>query len=119
MRKPFPLFKDSEIFRAGKKNSHILGKLIEHKQDDDFDTDIEVVDDHVDMCFNELKETIEKFVIAEDPLKLCRNARNEFNGLQRIDCIEEEDLLSIPNSSWYDLVSLRSSQSKGTFQQPN
>jgi len=75
--------------------------LIVHKQDDDYDTDLDVVDDHVDMCLEELRETIENFVNG-DPLKLCRNARGEFSGLQRIDCEGEED--SSPESSWYEIV---------------
>jgi hypothetical protein len=52
-----------------------------------------------------LKETIENFVLATDPLKLCRNARGEFSGIQRIDCREEEDIASSPDSSWYDMES--------------
>jgi hypothetical protein len=83
-------------------------KLIEHKQDDDYDTDQSVVDDHVEMCLQELRETIDNFVNG-DPLKLCRNARNEFSGIQRIECREEEDLASSPDSSWYELVSVPTS----------
>lgn len=84
----------------------LTSKLIVHKQDDDYDTDIDVVDDHVEMCLQELKETIETF-IQGDPLLLCRNARGEFSGIYRIDCKEEEDLLSSPDSSWYQMESMR------------
>lgn len=106
LKKAFPLYDDREIFKTSNKENYDLltTKLIEHKQDDDYDTDIDVVDDHVEMCLEELRETIENFVNG-DPLKLCRNARGEFSGIQRIDCREEEDLASSPDSSWYDMES--------------
>lgn len=108
LKRPFPLYNDRDIFVTTKKECFDLltTKLIEHKQDDDYDTDIDVVDDHVEMCLQELKETIETFVLG-DPLKLCRNARGEFSGIQRIDCKEEEDLASSPDSSWYEMQSAR------------
>lgn len=57
MRRPFPLYNDRDIFRCGNKDCYeLLGKkLIDHKQDDDYDTDEEVVDRHVDMCLQELE----------------------------------------------------------------
>ena len=80
--------------------------MIEHKQDDDYDTDIDVVDDHVEMCLNDLREAIETFVQAEDPLKLCRNLRGEYSGIERLDCKEQEELDETPNSSWYEFISV-------------
>lgn len=82
LRKAFPLYRDRDIFKTSDKERYNLlsRKLIEHKQDDDYDTDIDVVDDHVEMCLKELEETIENFVNG-DPLKLCRNARGEFSGI--------------------------------------
>ena len=60
----------------------MLGQnLIEHKQDDDYDTEDEVVEDHILMCLEELEYTIEAFVNGDNPLKLCRNARGEFSGI--------------------------------------
>jgi hypothetical protein len=52
LTKPFPLYNDRDIFKTSKKDRYDLltTKLIEHKQDDDYDTDIDVVDDHVEMC---------------------------------------------------------------------
>ena len=66
--------------------------LIEHKQDDDYDTDIDVVDDHVEMCLNDLRAAIEQFVSGEDPLKICRNLRGEYSGIERLDCKEQEEV---------------------------
>ena len=82
MRRPFPLYQDKDVFKTNNKECYdmLRNNLIVHKQDDDYDTDQDVVDDHVDMCLSELKETIENFVNG-DPLKLCRNARGEFSGL--------------------------------------
>ena len=82
MRKPFALYNDRDIFKCKTKECKDMlnDKLIEHKQDDDYDTDIDVVDNHVEMCLDELKNTIEEFING-DPLKLCRNARGEFNGI--------------------------------------
>ena len=122
MRRPFPLYEDRQIFKTSNKACYDLLKknLIEHKQDDDYDTDLDVVDDHVDMCLEELRETIDNFVNG-DPLKLCRNARGEFSGLQRIECLEEEDLASSPESSWYEIVtpdkSVRSSNCRAARRQ--
>ena len=84
MRHPFPLYRDADIFKCkSKEMSDLLSKnLIEHKQDDDYDTDIDVVDDHVEMCLNDLRSAIEEFVAAEDPLKLCRNLRGEYSGIE-------------------------------------
>ena len=39
----------------------------------------------MDLCLAELRETIETF-IKGDPLKLCRNLRGEFSGIQKIEC---------------------------------
>jgi hypothetical protein len=47
-----------------------------------------VVDDHVEMCLNDLREAIENFVSAEDPLKECRNLRGEYSGIERLECKE-------------------------------
>jgi hypothetical protein len=82
MRRAFPLYHDRDIFKTSSKECYemLTSNLIEHKRDDDYDTDIDVVDDHVDMCLKELKETIENFILG-DPLKLCRNARGEFSGI--------------------------------------
>ena len=80
--------------------------LIEHKQDDDQDTDIEVVDDHVELCLNDLRKAIDAFVSAEDPLKECRNLRGEYSGIERLECKEQEEAQSTPNSSWYAFVSV-------------
>lgn len=51
--------------------------LIYHEHDDDFDTDEDIVQDHIDMCLDELKTRINEFLDGE-PLKLIRNIRNEF-----------------------------------------
>ncbi len=86
---------------------NLLSKnLIEHKQDDDYDTDIDIVDDHVEMCLNDLREAIENFVSAPDPLNLCRNLRGEFSGIERYECKEEEEAKETPNSSWYEIISI-------------
>ena len=76
------MYHDRDIFKTSSKECYemLTTNLIEHKRDDDYDTDIDVVDDHVDMCLKELKETIENFILG-DPLKLCRNARGEFSGI--------------------------------------
>lgn len=94
--------------------------LIEHKQDDDYDTDIDVVDDHVELCLAELRETIETF-IKGDPLKLCRNLRGEFSGIQKIDCednagSDEDDYT--PDSSWYEIISIPTEKVEESDEQP-
>lgn len=83
-------------------------KLIEHKHDDDYNTEEEIVDDHVEMCLEELALRINEF-LKGDPLKLCRNTRNEFSGIEKIECKEEEDENSSPDSSWYEIVSVPNS----------
>lgn len=57
MRRPFPLYHDRDIFKCGSKESRDIfnSNLISKEQDDDYDTDPEVVDDHVEMCLTELK----------------------------------------------------------------
>jgi hypothetical protein len=64
IRHPFPLYRDADVFNCKTKEmNELLSKnLIEHKQDDDYDTDIDVVDDHVEMCLNDLRAAIEEFV---------------------------------------------------------
>jgi hypothetical protein len=64
------------------------------------------VDDHVDLCLAELRETIETF-IKGDPLKLCRNLRGEFSGIQKIECEDAgSDDDYTPDSSWYEIISI-------------
>ena len=87
-------------------NQLLSKNLIEHKQDDDYDTDIDVVDDHVEMCLNDLRAAIEVFVSSDDPLKLCRNLRGEYSGIERLDCKEQEEVDETPNASWYEFVSV-------------
>jgi hypothetical protein len=65
-----------------------------------------VVDDHVEMCLNDLRKAIDNFVSAEDPLKECRNLRGEFSGIERLECKEQEEVDETPNSSWYEFVSM-------------
>ena len=59
------------------------------------------------MCLAELRETIETF-IKGDPLKLCRNLRGEFSGIQKIECEDkaDSDEGSTPDSSWYEIISI-------------
>lgn len=66
-----------------------------------------MVDDHVNLCLAELRETIETF-IKGDPLKLCRNLRGEFSGIQKIECDDkaESDEDYTPDSSWYEIISI-------------
>lgn len=64
--------------------------LISHAHDDDQDTDEELVQDHVSMCLDELKDTIHNFLNGE-PLKLIRNIRGEFNVFEKFDCNSDED----------------------------
>jgi len=108
-RRAFPLYNDREIFKcATRECQELLDKnLIEHKQDDDYDTDIDVVDDHVDLCLAELRDTIYTF-IKGDALKLCRNLRGEFSGIQKIECNEPagSDDEYTPDSSWYEIISI-------------
>jgi hypothetical protein len=78
--------------------------LIYHEHDDDVDTDEEIVDMHVEMCLDELKQTIDDFLNGE-PLKLVRNIRGEFSVFDPIECDSDEDANSTPNSSWYEIVS--------------
>ena len=78
--------------------------LIEHKNDDDLDTDEEIVNDHIDLCINQLTDAINDFLTGE-PLKLIRNIRGHFSGIERIDCDKDEDLNSTPDSSWYEMCS--------------
>lgn len=121
MRHPFPLYKDSAVFKCKTKEmKELLSKnLIEHKQDDDYDTDLDVVDDHVEMCLNDLREAIEAFVSAEDPLKLCRNLRGEYSGIERLECKEDEEAEETPNSSWYEFVSIPSTSNNKDDGPPN
>lgn len=42
------------------------------------------------MCLDELKTRVEEFING-DALKLCRNVRNEFSGIEKIECNEEEE----------------------------
>ncbi len=70
-----------------------------------------MVDDHVEMCLNDLREAIDNFVSAEDPLKECRNLRGEFSGIERLECKEQEEVDETPNSSWYEFVSVPGSSS--------
>ena len=107
MRKPFRLYNDRAIFNCKSKE---IGKmleqnLIEHKQDDDVDSEAEIVEKHIEMCKDELKTRIQEFLDG-DALKLCRNIRNEFSGIEKIECKEEEDINSSPDSSWYEIVSI-------------
>lgn len=78
--------------------------LIHHQNDDDCDTDEEIVDDHIDMCLQEIRTRIYEFLDG-DALKLIRNIRGEFSGIEKIECNEREDERSSPESSWYELVS--------------
>lgn len=82
MKKPFPLFKERDIFKFASKEAFrmIEENLIIHKHDDDCDTDEEIVSDHIDMCRDELVQRINEFLDGE-PLKLIRNIRNEFSGI--------------------------------------
>jgi hypothetical protein len=58
------------------------------------------------MCLAELRDTIETFING-DPLKLCRNARGEFSGIERIECPEvTSDDDYTPESSWYEIISI-------------
>ena len=75
MKRPFPLYQESQVFRAAKKN--ILDKLIDRQIDDDYETDEELVEHHKQMCLKELKVRIGQFING-DALDLCRNIRNEF-----------------------------------------
>lgn len=108
MKRPFPIVNDADVYRNCTRDMKQLlsENLIEHKQDDDYDTDIDVVDDHVEMCLNDLREAIEEFVSAPDPLKLCRNLRGEFSGIERYECKDEEEVEDTPNSSWYEFISV-------------
>ena len=120
MRHAFPLYNDRDIFKcATKECQELLDKnLIEHKQDDDYDTDIDVVDDHVDMCLAELRETIETFING-DPLKLCRNARGEFSGIQKIECLDNgSDDDYTPDSSWYEVISIPTEKESASLESP-
>ena len=56
------------------------------------------------MCLDELKLRVNEFLKGE-PLKMIRNTRNEFSGIQRIECNEEEEEDSEALSSWYEYVS--------------
>jgi len=78
--------------------------LIHHSHDDDLDTDEEIVQNHIDMCKDELRTRINEFLNGE-PLKMIRNIRGEFSGIEKIDCNSREDRNSSPDSSWYDIVS--------------
>ena len=106
MKKPFPLCRDRDVFKFATKSAfRMLEKnLIEHKNDDDLDTDEEIVDEHIDLCHKQLKDAIDEFLSGE-PLKLVRNIRGHFSGIERIDCDEEEDQNSTPDSSWYEMCS--------------
>ena len=120
MRRPFPLYNDGDIFKCTSKEiQDALNKnLIAHDKDDDYDTPIETVDDHVEMCLAELKEDIERYVATDDPLKLCRNARGEFSGIQRIECKQHDDECeseSTPDSSWYEIISVPTIQESSEF----
>jgi len=94
MKIPFALYDEKDLFpRKSRQMTEMLKThLIEHKQDDDYDTDIDVVDDHVEMCLNDLREAITDFIGSEDPLKMCRNLRGEFSGIERLECKEEEEI---------------------------
>jgi hypothetical protein len=96
MKRSFPLYDEKDLFVCSSKKIYKeLTNLIEHKHDDDCDTDEEIVDDHVDLCLDELKLRINEFLNG-NPLELIRNIREEFSGLQRIECNEEEDANSSP-----------------------
>ncbi len=57
------------------------------------------------MCLEELKIRIVEFTKG-DALKLCRNARNEFSGIEKIKCNDEEEAEQSELSSFYDVVSV-------------
>lgn len=57
--------------------------MIHHDIDNDCDTDEEMVAEHVKSCLAELKEKINE-VINGDVLKLIRNVREEYSGIEKI-----------------------------------
>lgn len=105
-RKCFPLYNERQVYDFNNKKAFKLieDNLIDHKHDDDCDTDEEIVNDHIDLCMQQLKTSIEEFLKGE-PLRLIRNLREHYSGIERIDCNEEEDINSTPDSSWYEMCS--------------
>lgn len=81
-KRSFPLYEDSQIFKCPSKKSRdmIKSNLIEHKADDDCETDEEIVQEHIELCLDELKQRINEFLEGE-PLKMIRNIREEFSGI--------------------------------------
>ncbi|CDW73222.1 UNKNOWN [Stylonychia lemnae] len=106
MKQAFKMYKDTEIFRFRSKQQFKMleENLIHHSHDDDLDTDEEIVTNHIEMCLDELRTRINEFLQGE-PLKMIRNIRGEFSGIEKFDCNSKEDRLSSPESSWYEIVS--------------
>lgn len=104
--KPFLLVNDKDVFKRSSKKQLDLSKqkLIDHECDDDCDTDEEVITEHISECLKELKRAILEFIDG-DALKLCRNARNEFSGIEPIEILDFDDKETSALSSWYDVVS--------------
>ena len=55
--------------------------MIYHEYDDDCDSDEDLVDTHIKECKKELNRAINEF-LKGDAMKLIRNVRNEFSGIE-------------------------------------
>ena len=92
-----------------------------HDQDNDAETDEELIDIHIKECKKELTRAVNEFLNG-DALKLIRNVREEFSGIELIDITNEtgvgdddddsnereDHTTSRTLSSWYEIVSTNS-----------
>lgn len=103
IKKSFLLLDDHEVFKSASTAmfKKVEKSLIHHDIDNDCDTDEEMVQDHIKSCMDELKERI-KELLQGDVLKLIRNVRGEYSGIETIEAGSSQG--NSTTSSWYDII---------------
>ena len=103
IKKSFLLFDDHVIFKSATSEmfKKVEKSLIHHDIDNDCDTDEEMVRDHIKCCKDELKERVNE-IIKGDVLKLIRNVRGEYSGIETIEVGSDHGNSTI--SSYYEVL---------------
>jgi hypothetical protein len=74
--KHFPVYLESELFQCEHLRKKVIDKIIiERKQDEDVDTDEEVLKTNKRDCLNDLKSSIDEY-LSGNPYHLVRNLRS-------------------------------------------
>ena len=75
-------------------NNIVIAQLVDHEIDDDQDTESVQVEDHINEGISEFNARVKEYSKG-DPLKLVRNLREEYSGIEPIEDKGDE-------SSWYE-----------------